>query len=84
MADYLERVADGLHKKCGERPHSLKIDDDTNKHYQSEDSPFLKRSVDKLMGKMEVISTHLLSNVSVSHLNELFRTKIKLKNAWIK
>lgn len=71
LTDYFERIAGGLSKKWGDRPQTLKLDDSTNNHYQSEDSPYLKRSVDKLMGKMEVISSHLLNNVSVrfrSHL----------------
>lgn len=43
LGDYFDRIADGVHKDVGERPHSLRLNDDlANKHYQSEESSNLK------------------------------------------
>ena len=68
LADYFERIADGLHKDCGERPNILRLNDElSNKHYQTEQSPNFKKSVDKLMGKMEIISAHLLKTIKVKN-----------------
>lgn len=63
LAEYLSTIADGIHKECGERPHSLWLEelDETSKHYQTTDSSLLKQSIDKLMGKMEVISTNIIN-----------------------
>lgn len=66
LADYFTRISDGLHRDCGERPHSMRLANEGSKHYQTDVSPLLKSSVDKLVGKMEVISTHLLRNFAVS------------------
>jgi len=66
LGDYFSRIADGLHKDCGERPHTLRLNDElSNKHFQTEESAKFKGSVDKLMSKMEVISAHLLKTISV-------------------
>lgn len=69
LSDYFSRIASGLHKDWGERPHSLRLTEEGNKHYQNEDSPALKKAVDKLMGKMEVISTHLINTSTVLNLS---------------
>ncbi|CAI2386723.1 unnamed protein product [Moneuplotes crassus] len=64
MAEYLERIANGLHKDCGERTFNIGINDElAKKHHQTEESPIFKRAVDKLMGKMEIISAHLLQTI---------------------
>ena len=65
LAEYIEKIADGLHKDWGERPHTLRLGDQDNKHYQTEDSPYFKKAVDRMIGKMEIISTHLINTVNV-------------------
>jgi hypothetical protein len=66
LADYMERIADGVHKDVGERPHTLRLNDElATKHYQSEESSGFKKGVDKLMGKMELISMHLINFTGV-------------------
>ena len=65
LTEYFERISEGLHKDWGERPHTLRLNDEANQFYQCEDSPFLRRSVDKLTGKLELISVHLLNAASV-------------------
>lgn len=83
LAEYIEQVANGLHKDCGERPHNFRLSDENNKHYQTEDSPYLKKAMDKLMGKMEVISFHLLNTLSVRLYFYIIRIKIRLIRDWI-
>ncbi|CAI2386626.1 unnamed protein product [Moneuplotes crassus] len=78
MADYLERIASGLHKDCGERSYNLRLNDDlANKHHQTEESPNFKRAVDKLMGKMEVVSAHLLKTIKNQSKTDKRLTKIE-------
>lgn len=68
LTEYFDRISEGLHKDWGERPHSLKLNDEANQFYQCDDSPHLRRSVDKLTGKLEIISVHLLNAANVSFL----------------
>ena len=67
LSGYLNQISEGLHKDCGDRPHHLRVKDEhSDEQYQTEQSPVFKQSVYKLMGKMEVISAHLLKNAAVS------------------
>jgi hypothetical protein len=52
LAHYFTKVSEGLHKECGERPHSLRLESEQNNfladNYQTEDSVQLKKTADKL------------------------------------
>lgn len=68
LTEYFDRISEGLHKDCGDRPQTLRLNDEASQFYQCDDSPFLRRSVDKLTGKLEIISVHLLNAANVRHL----------------
>ena len=58
------KISEGLLKECGERPHSMRLDNESNflsENYQSEDSTILKRQADKMMEKFEVIGLNILN-----------------------
>ena len=63
MGDYINTVAEGIHKDCGERPHSLRLEDLEvgSKNYLTQDSNILKHAVEKFHGKMEVVSTNVIN-----------------------
>ena len=58
-------MSEGLHKECGERPHSIRLDNDQqnflSENYQTDDSVQLKRNADKLQEKLEVIGLNLIN-----------------------
>lgn len=60
----MQKVSEGLYKECGERPHSFRLDNESNflqDNFQTEDSTLLKRQAEKLMEKMEVIGLNILN-----------------------
>ena len=60
----MQKVSEGLYKECGERPHSFRLDNESNflqDNVQPEDSTLLKRQAEKLMEKMEVIGLNILN-----------------------
>ena len=52
-----------MHKECGEKPHSIKIDDSSSlsENYLTEDSVALKRASDKIIDKFEIIGLNIIT-----------------------
>jgi hypothetical protein len=63
MAYYFDKISDVIHKDLGEKLHQKKIDLVSNEYMIGDDSPLLKRSADKLQGKMEVINGNLKQGI---------------------
>jgi len=62
MAAYFKKIAEGLHKECGERPHAYRIEEHNflADNYLTEDSVLLKGGAEKLIEKVEVIGLNLI------------------------
>jgi hypothetical protein len=58
----LLKIADGLHRECGEKPHSMKVEDKNSlaENYLSEDSISLKKASDRVSDKIEIIGLNLI------------------------
>lgn len=63
IAVYFEKIANNLHKDCGERPQNTKLREKNmlGELYQSEDSVQLARAADKLADKIQIIGMNLLN-----------------------
>lgn len=57
------RISEGLHKECGEKPHSIRIDDSSAlaETYLTEDSIQFKRASDKIVDKFEIIGLNIIN-----------------------
>lgn len=56
------RISEGLQKECGEKTHSVRIDDSSSlaENYLTEDSIAFKRATDKVIDKFEIIGLNIL------------------------
>jgi len=63
LSEYFLKIASGLQKECGERPHNLRIKDENflQKHYQTENSVLLKNATEKMLEKFEVIGSNIVN-----------------------
>lgn len=63
LGHYFLKIADGLPRDCGERPHLIKINEQSAlaDNYQTEDSLVLKKTADKLTEKIEIIGHNILN-----------------------
>jgi hypothetical protein len=64
LGHYLQKISEGLYKECGERPHAIRLDNESNflqENFQTEESTQLKRQAEKMMEKMEVIGLNILN-----------------------
>ena len=81
-------MAEGIHKDCGERPHSLRLEDleEGSKTYLTSDSNILKHAMDRFHGKMEVISTNTIdlrkfknrTEQRIQQLEDLTKRQLKI------
>lgn len=62
---YLAKVSEGLFKECGEKPHSIRIDNETSnflqENFQTDDSTLLKRQAEKMLDKIEIIGQNIIN-----------------------
>ncbi len=89
VGDYLNKVAEGIHKDCGERPHALRLEDLENgsEAYLTQDSNVLKHAIDKFHGKMEVVSTNTINlnkfknrtELRIQKLEDLTKRQLKIE-----
>jgi len=67
MAYYLKKIAESLHKECGEKPHSSCAESGIanssvmNELYQSEDSNALKESAQRFYDKFQIVGMNLVN-----------------------
>jgi hypothetical protein len=63
LGKYLERVANGVHNDVGEPKHAFKLNEPGffEGNFKTPDAEKLKQGVEKLIGKMEIISRHAVS-----------------------
>jgi hypothetical protein len=63
LGKYLERVANGVHNDIGDPKHVFKLNEPGffESNFKTPDGEKLKLGVEKLIGKMEIISRHALS-----------------------
>ena len=63
IATYLQKIADSLHRECGEKPfnNSLTEPSPLNELYQTEDSIKLKEAVEKVVDKFQIIGMNLIN-----------------------
>ena len=86
LADYFVKLGDGLQKQCGERPHSIRLEESKidPSAYQTADSLELKKGVDVAIGKMEVIGTNILNYYSFKkHADKRITTLEELQETLI-
>ena len=58
----MTKICDSLHRECGEKPHSSKIDDKSSlaENYLTEDSIYFKKASDSVADKFEIIGLNLI------------------------
>ena len=63
MGVYLDRISQGVSKDVGEEKHIFKLNDEgfMKLTFQTPDGEKLKSGVEKLIGKMEIISRHAIN-----------------------
>lgn len=61
-----------MHKDCGEKPHSIKIDDSSSlaDNYLTEDSVTLKKASDKIVDKFEIIGLNIINLTKAKNNHE--------------
>lgn len=61
----MQKISEGLHKECGERPHAFRLDNEQSnflsENFQTEDSVTLKKQAEKLQDKLEVIGLNIIN-----------------------
>ena len=64
MGMYLNRISQAVPKSLGERPHAFKLNDPGffDEDFDTEDGPLLKEGVERVIEKMEIISSVTLKN----------------------
>lgn len=63
IATYFTKIAEALHKECGEKPFQNQLTDKSplDDHYQTEDSLLLKEAAEKVVDKVQIIGMNLLN-----------------------
>jgi len=64
VGEYFKKISESLHKECGERPVSYKIEEHNflADHFLTDDSLILKGFAEKFIEKVEVIGLNLIEN----------------------
>ena len=59
MGRYLERISAAVPKALGTRPHAFKLNDPGffEEDFETEDGPILKAGVEKVIEKLEILSS---------------------------
>ncbi len=58
------KIAENLQKECGERPHALRLETESNflqENFQTEDSTLLKKQAERMMEKIEIIGLNIIN-----------------------
>jgi hypothetical protein len=63
LAFYLQKISEGLHRECGEKPYKNTLGEKSmlDEHYLSDDSLLLKASVEKMVDKFQIIGMNLIT-----------------------
>lgn len=64
MGMYLKRIAASIPKALGERPHAFKLNDPGffDEEFDTEDGHILKQGVEKVIEKLEILSSVTMKN----------------------